>query len=180
MGKRQFQLTDNEIKDFKFHESQTKRVDELRRLQAVRLYGTGYEMGSITEMLTCAEHSVRLWVLGYRQAGIQALLSHYENSSQNARRLSLEEEQKLAQKLREYRPNQVLAPENYRGTGEFWTLENLKEVVARWYGVSYDYLGSYRNLLRRCGFSYQKSEGVYKSRPNQQDISDFEATFEKK
>lgn len=180
MAKRTFQLTENEIKDFKLHERQTKRVDELRRLQAVRLYGSGYRMSSITEMLGCAEHSIRLWVLDYRRRGIGSLLTQYGNSAQNARRLSLEQEQDLAQKLHEYRPQQVLERENYQGTGEFWTVASVKVVVEKWYGVGYGSLASYRNLLHRCGLSYQKSEGVYKSRPSEQVISDFEAEFEKK
>jgi transposase len=180
MAKRTFQLTENEIKDFKLHEQQTKRVDELRRLQAVRLYGSGYNMNSITEMLGCAEHSVRLWVLDYTRNGIDRLLSQYGNSAQNARRLSLEQEQDLTQKLREYRPQQVLERETYPGTGEFWTVVSVQVVVEKWYGVRYGSLVSYRNRLHRCGFSYQKSEGVYKSRPSEQVINDFEAAFEKK
>ena len=180
MAKRSFQLTANEIKAFKLYEGQTKRVDELRRLQAVRLYGSGYSMTSITEMLGCAEHSVRLWVLDYTRNGIDTLLSQYGNSAQNARRLSLEQEQDLAQKLREYRPQQVLERKNYHGTGEFWTVASVKVVVEKWYGLGYGSLASYRNLLHRCGFSYQKSEGVYKSRPSEPVINDFEAEFEKK
>jgi hypothetical protein len=60
MGKRNFQLTETEIKAFKRREQESQRVDELKGLQAVRLYGIGYAMSSIREMLNCAEHSVRL------------------------------------------------------------------------------------------------------------------------
>jgi|SRR5215204_7144827 len=102
MAKRTFQLTETEIKACKLHEQQSKRVDELRCLQAVRLYGNGYSMNRIREMLGCAEHSVRLWVLDSTRNGIDRLLSQDGNSVQNARRLSLEQEQDLAQKLREY------------------------------------------------------------------------------
>jgi hypothetical protein len=59
-------------------------------------------------------------------------------------------------------------------------VENLQAIVLKWYGLSYGSLASYRNLFQRCGFSYQKTSGIYKSRPSEQSISDFEAEFEKK
>lgn len=180
MAKRNFQLTENEIKAFKAQESRTSRVDELKRLQAVRLYGSGYAMSSIREMLNCAEHSIRLWVLDYRRGGLAALLSQYQNSAQNARLLSLEQETELKERLHQYSPKQVLDAASYHGTGDFWTVDSLQAVVLKWYGLSYGSLASYRNLFQRCGFSYQKTSGIYKSRPSEQSISDFEAEFEKR
>jgi hypothetical protein len=100
MGKRTFQLTETEIKAFKRREQESQRVDELKGLQAVRLYGIGYAMSSIREMLNCAEHSVRLWVLDYQRGGLEALLSQYQNSAQNARLLNLQQEAELKERLR--------------------------------------------------------------------------------
>ena len=40
MAKRKFHLTQTQLKEFKQHEQQSRRVAELKRLQAVRLYGS--------------------------------------------------------------------------------------------------------------------------------------------
>jgi len=180
MAKRQFQLSETQIKELKRYEQQTRRVAELKRLQAVRLYGSGHRLQAIMEMVGCAESSVRIWAITYTRLGVEGLLSHYERSGQNARKLSREQEVELREKLHSYRPDQVLALETCHGSGQFWTVEDVKRVVERWYGVSYSYDGSYRNLLRRCGFSYQRSEQVYKSRPSEVNVADFEAELEKK
>jgi transposase len=48
------------------------------------------------------------------------------------------------------------------------------------YGVIYQDAGSYRNLFKRCGFSYHRTERVYKSRPSEVELAEFEAEVEKK
>jgi transposase len=180
MAKRQFQLSETQIKELKRYEQQARRVAELKRLQAVRLYGSGYQLRAIMDMIGCAESSLRIWVIAYTRLGVEGLLSHYERSRQNASKLSREQEADLREKLHTYRPDQVLGHESGQGSGQFWTVEDVKRVVEHWYGVSYGYIGSYRNLLRRCGFSYQRSEQVYKSRPSARAVADCEAELEKK
>lgn len=180
MAKRRFQLREAQVQELKRYEHQSKRPDELKRLQAVRLYGAGREVTDICDIVACAESSLRIWATTYTQSGIVGLLSHYENSAQNARKLSEEQEQDLREKLHQYRPNQVLAAASWDSTGQFWTVEAVKTMIAHWYGVTYRDASSYRNLLHRCGFSYQKAEQVYKSRPAEVEIADFEAELEKK
>lgn len=180
MVNRQFHLNKEQVKELRRYECQSKRPDEVKRLQAVRLYGTGRELVDILDIVGCGESSVRIWAMQYRQFGIEGILSHYHRSSQNARKLSVEEEQDLCEKLAQYRPDQVMPKNECDGTGEFWTVEDLKKMMWQWYGVSYRDASSYRRLLHRCGLSYQKAEQVYKSRPSQVDIADFEAELEKK
>jgi len=179
MTNRQFHLNDKQVNELKRYEHQARRPDEFKRLQAVRLYGTGRALADILEIVGCGESSVRIWAMQYSQYGVAGVLSHYGNSCQNARKLSIEQEQDLREKLTVYRPNQVLSKEACRGTGEFWTVEDVKSVVSRWYGVTYRDVSSYRNLLHRGGFSYQKTEQVYKSRPSEIDVANFEAELEK-
>ena len=180
MAKRKFHLTEEQLNEIKQYEQQSKRPDELKRLQAVRLYGTDYDLTTILDVVGCGESSVRIWAMQYTQMGIEGVLSHYDKSAQNARKLSLEQENDLHDKLRQYRPIDVLPEAGCHGTGESWTIEALKQVVTQWYGVSYDHVSSYRRLLHRCGFSYQKVEQVYKSRPSVVDVAEFEADLEKK
>ena len=180
MAKRQFELNDEQVKELKRYEQQSKRTMELKRLQAVRLYGSGRTLSDIVEVVGCGESSVRIWAMQYSESGVFGLLANYEKSSQNARKLTYKQEYDLREKLRQYRPMDVMAQEMCHGSGEFWTVEDVKHMIAEWYDVSYQDVSSYRNVLHRCGFSYQKAEQVYKSRPSQVDVANFEADLEKK
>ena len=180
MGKRQFQLSETEISQLRQQEQQTRRVAELKRLQAVRLYGSGMPVEQIIDLIGCAESSIRAWAQAYKREGIAALQLHYEHSAQNASKLSKAQRDNLQQRLHQYRPDQVLSAEVRVSQGQFWTVSDLQRVVKQWYGVVYDDYGTYRRLLHKCGFSYQRAERVYKSRPSQADIADFEAELEKK
>lgn len=180
MAKRKFHLSEQQIKEVKRYEQSSKRPAELKRLQAIRLYGTGHQLSDIMNLVGCGESSVRIWAMQYTQKGISGVLSDYSVSSQNARKLSVDQEQELREKLHHYRPDQVMALDECHGRGAFWTVEDVKEMIWRWYGVIYRDASSYRHVLHRCGFSYQKAEQVYKSRPSEVDIADFEAELEKK
>ncbi len=62
--------------------------------------------------------------------------------------------------------------------GQFWTIEDLELAVCRWYGVQYQSRVSHYNLRHACGFSYQRTEKVFKSqRPL--EIAVFQETTEK-
>ncbi len=178
MAKRHFQLTPQEINQFRRAEQQTRDVHELRRLQAVRLYGTGMAIAQIKDIHQCGESSIREWVRKYQQQGLPGLCSHW--STQNASKLTSEQLADLRARLQQYGPDQVLPAGVRASSGPFWTVSDLKQVVERWYGVVYQDAGSYRNLLKRCGFSYRRAERVYKSRPSQAALADFEAELEKK
>ena len=52
--------------------------------------------------------------------------------------------------------------------------------VEKRYGVRYRSVPSYHTLLQRSGLSYQHPEGIYRSRPNEATIAEFEAEAEKK
>jgi hypothetical protein len=58
MAKRQFQLTDDERQAFEQAERQTRDANELRRLQAVRLYGSGVPTPDIRHMVQCDERRI--------------------------------------------------------------------------------------------------------------------------
>jgi transposase len=153
MAKRQIHLSKEQVKEVKRYEQQSKRPVELKRLQAVRLYGTGHKLADILEIVGCGESSVRIWAMQYCEGGVEALLANYKPSSQNARKLSREDEQDLCEKLAQYRPAQVMSEDECYGTGEFWTVEDLRSVLMRWYQVSYRHASSNRKLFHRCGFS---------------------------
>jgi transposase len=178
MAKRQFQLTETEKQAFEQAEWQTRDACELRRLQAVRLYGSGTPMPDIQRLLPVSDRRIRAWTQKYRQAGLAGLKSQWQG--ENALKLSREQRVDLQQRLQHYRPDQVIAPEVRLSQGQFWSVSDLQIVVKSWYEVEYRTPGSYRTLLHECGWSYQRTEKVYRSRPAAHTVADFEAELEKK
>ena len=163
---------------FRKAEQETRDAYELKRLQAVRLYGSGVERTTIQELVGCEERSIRKWAQRYGQSGLVGLKSHWQG--ENALKLSRQQRAELKKRLHEYGPEQVIAADMRVSQGQFWTVSDLQIVVEQWYGVSYTTLDSYRGLLHECGFSYQHTEKVYRSRPDEQTIANFEAGLEKK
>lgn len=178
MAKRQFQLMDEEIRALEQAERQTRDAYELRRLQAVRLYGSGVSTKEIMRVVNCSDRRIREWTHKYGQQGLTGLKSQWQG--ENALKLSREQRADLTQRLEEYRPDQVIAADIRISQGQFWTVSDLHIVVKAWYEVEYSTPGSYRLLLHECGLSYQRTEKVYRSRPDQQTVADFEAELEKK
>lgn len=178
MATRQFQLTEDEIRAFRQAEAQTRDVRELKRLQAVRLYGTGEPVSKIQKLVGCGPVSPRQWAIRYKRGGLEALRVRW--ASGNASKLTEEQRAELAERLKQYTPDQVLAPDVRVERGSFWTVSDLKIVVEQWYGVTYRSPGSYRTVLHQCGLSYQKAEKVYRSQPGAARVAELEAELEKK
>lgn len=177
MAKREFHLSEEEIVAFRQAEAQTRDVRELKRLQAVRLYGSGESVETIQKLVGCGPVSPRQWAIGYRRGGLAALKSRWAVG--NASKLSAEQRQDLFAKLEQYSPEQVIAPDVRVERGAFWTVSDLAIVVEQWYGVTYQSPNSYRSLLHASGLSYQKVEKVYRSQPGAVQLGDFEAELEK-
>lgn len=173
MAKRQFQLSELAIGQFRQAEAQTRDVHELKRLQAVRLYGSGAELAEIMQMVGCGESTVRQWAMRYNAQGLTGLRSHWKGG--NANKLSAEQSAVLKEKLHQYRPVDL-----HLSQATYWTVSDVQAAVVQWFGVSYKDVDSYHGLLRRCGFSYQRTAKVYRSQPNAADVAEFEAELEKK
>lgn len=69
MAKRQFQLTEEKINQLRQAEQETRDALELKRLQAVRLYGSGVPTSEIIEVVNCTGRSVRRWSQRYMDQG---------------------------------------------------------------------------------------------------------------
>jgi len=178
MAKRKLKLTEREIGAFQRAEQQTRDVRELKRLQAVRLYGTGEAVKTIQKVVGCGPISPCQWAMDYRRGGLAALRTKWQGG--NANKLTQQQREDLFQKLEQYTPEQVIAPNVRMDRGAFWTVSDLEIVVKQWYGVTYRSATSYRSLLHASGLSYQKAEKVYRSQPGALQVADFEAELEKK
>jgi transposase len=178
MAKRTFTLTEQEIKAFQGAEDKTQDVRELKRVQAVRLYGTGQSVDVIQTLVGGSWRALMDWCQAYRTRGLDGLQSHWQG--ENALKLTRAQRADLKTRLEHYRPDQVLPPDVRISQGAFWTVSHLKIMVHQWYGVTYQSDTSYRTLWHECRFSQQQTEPQDRSRPDDQVVSDFEAELEKK
>jgi putative transposase len=173
MAKRQLELTEAEIRQLQGAEAQTKDVRELKRLQAMRLYGSGVRLATIMELVGAGESSIRQWAMAYRAQGIEGLRSKWQGN--NARKLTLEQQVWVKERLQHYRPVDLRLSE-----GIYWTVSDLRMAVESWFGVVYQDETSYQRLLHSSGLSYQRVAKVYRSQPSAAEIAQFEAELEKK
>src|SRR5258708_15540005 len=106
MAKRQFRLSEVEIAAFRQAEQETRDVYELKRLQAVRLYGSGMSGQSIEALVGCVGRSVRVWTQRYQESGLSGLRSRWQG--ENALKLSPEQRARFEGVLHEYRADHSL------------------------------------------------------------------------
>jgi len=102
MRTRTFQLTEPEVAALKQAEQQAKRPNELRRMQAVRLFGTGMDKHQIMEITGFSERNLQRLASCFRQDGVAALFERRRGG--NNTRLSREQRAQLAERLQQYRP----------------------------------------------------------------------------
>jgi hypothetical protein len=63
-------------------------------------------------------------------------------------------------------------------SGQHWTVPDLKGALQQWYGLVHQSNSPYRQLFAPCGFSYQWSARVFRSRSAEQ-VADFAEQLEK-
>jgi transposase len=176
MAKRKFELTEPERKELLRAYRQCKDTSTRTRYQAVRLYGEGYPEKEIEEITGCSRASLMEWCRAYRQDASQGLVD--KRAGGNSAKLSKLQIEELQQLLHQYTPKERLGPRASTGDGQFWSVEDLALIVREKYGVGYKSRTSYSQLLHLCGFSYQKTEKVFKSR-SEIKVADFEEQLEK-
>lgn len=177
MTKRQFKLNETETHELQAEYATCKHGPTRTRLQAVRLYGSGYGTREI-EDITGVERRVLLrWCAKYRLHGVTGLYD--QRKCGNHRVLTEEQVADVRAKLQQYRPVDVLGAGGVAtADGQHWTVEDLKPALARWQGVIYRSDTSYRTLLKRCGFSYQRAGKRFRSR-SEARLAAFEEGLEK-
>lgn len=176
-GKRHFQLNEQEEQELKAAFAECADGPMRTRLQAVRLYGSGYAIEDIKEIAGCTRRTLLRWCRQYREEGIARLVDQRQGG--NRALLSAGQLKDVASKLRQYRPVEVLGPGGVAtASGQHWTVPDLKQALAQWHGVVYQSDSSYRELFGRCGFSYQRTAKVFRSR-SAEKVAEFEEQLEK-
>ena len=178
MAKRQFHLSEEEIEAIRQREQETDDPQELKRLQTVRAYGSQVPIQQITAVVGCSQDRVRHWSRRYKQGGLDGMRSQW--ATQNAAKLTIDQKAEIKQRLHAYPPAELLSAEVRISQGAFWTVSDLQVAVKQGYGVVYQDEDSYRRLLHHCGFSYQRTEAVYRSQADEHKRDEFEQQLEKK
>jgi transposase len=176
MAKRKFKLTEAERKELLQAYQGSKDAATRTRYQAVRLYGEGYEEKEIERITGCSRSSLMEWCRAYRADRSQGLVDH--RAGGNSTKLNQWQIEELQAKLHQYTPKEIFGAKASTANGQFWTVEDLIHAVRDQYGVEYTSRTSYTSLLSLCGFSYQKTEKIFKSR-SQTKVADFEEQLEK-
>ena len=176
MAKRAFTLTDAQEASLQQAYLRTKDGPTRTRYQAVRLYGSGYSVAQIQEICGCSRTSLLDWCRLFRSHGIAALRDH--RGGGNRAKLTPEQRETVRANLHQYTPRQLFGAASATADGQFWTVPDLKRAVQEWFGVSWDSSTSYRTLLSDSGFSYQRTQKVFKSR-NEREVLAFEEQLEK-
>lgn len=178
MKQRQFNLSAEAILQFKKREQETREALEMRRLQAVRLYGSGADIAVVQQVSGASRRTIQRWVYTYEAAGLEGLAPGWKGG--NHRVLSVAQRTAVLEQLQHQSPNDVLSAAERPSDGKFWTVADVQVLVENHYKVHYGSVRSYHSLLRESGLSYQRPEGIYRSRPSEAVIADFEAGTEKK
>jgi len=176
MGKRKFEITHKQEQELRQAFETTKDGATRTRIQAVLMYGTQYSTEEIQKLTGCSWSSLMGWCRSYREEGIAGLRDHRVGG--NRAKLSAQQLEEVRERLLMYSPRAILGPHTQTVTGQYWTVEDLAQVVQRWYDITWDSRTSYHSLFARCGFTYQRTEKVYKSR-RERDVAEFEAQVEK-
>jgi transposase len=176
MRTRTFCLTEPQSNELQAAYLHCQDADAKIRYQAVRLYGLGYALPQILDICGSSRSRLLAWVQAYRQRGVTALLDHRQGG--NRAKLTPPQIEALQYQLHRYPPAQLLGKQNCVGDGQFWTVEALASLLERDYQLIFQSPTSYRTLLQKCGFSYQRPAKQYKSH-NELKVLDFEQALEK-
>ena len=176
MAIRTFTLTETQTAALRQAYERTKDGPTRTRYQAVRLYGLGYPVAQIAEITGCRRTSLMDWRRLYRAHGAAGLVDRRVGG--NRAKLTPDQRDVVRANLHQYTPRQLFGPTTTTPTGQFWTMPDLKRAVQEWFGVTWSSPSSYLALLADCGFSYQRTQKVFKSR-SERDILAFEEQLEK-
>jgi transposase len=177
MNTRHFCLTEAEADQLQTAYLHCDQADTKIRFQAVRLYGTGYTVAQIKDICGCSTRSLLNWTRAYADRGLTSLVDHRLGG--NRARLEPEQIEAVQNQLHQYSPAQLLGRDTCVGDGQFWTVPDLAQLLEREYAVSYQSNTSYRTLLAKCDFSYQRPAKQYKSH-SESKLMEFEEALEKK
>src|SRR5713226_7049337 len=145
MAKGRFEITEQDEKGLERAYRECRSGPERTRYQAVRLYSQGYGVLEICQITGCNRTSLMEWWRKYREGGLERLQDHRGGPVRS--KLSPEQVKEVEEKLRMYRPRDVLGTHTQTSSGQHWTIEDLARSVEIWYRVSWKSRTSYHDLF---------------------------------
>lgn len=147
------------------------------KIQAVRLYGNNMSVTEISNLTGLPRRTINRWYGRYQQQGLSGFVDNRRGG--NRRYLTPEQIEDATLKLRQYRPVDLFGAEDVAtADGNHWRVADLRQAVKQWYGVEFKTDVSYRQLFQKCGYSYQRTAKVFRSR-SEAKVADFEEQVEK-
>ena len=143
---------------------QLKR-QEYVRVQAVYLNLKGYTHKEIPKITLKSIDAVEKWITIFNKQGIEGLKNQPITKD---RKCILTKDQK--QKIKNYITKN--SPEKAGLKGEFWNPNSLKQYVKKNFNTTYQTKKAYIDLLKYCGFTYQKVQ--YKDSRENKEYKDHE------
>jgi transposase len=116
------------------------------------------------------------WCRSYQAAGVAGLVD--QRSGGNRALLTVPQIERLQYLLDSYTPGRLWGAVACVGSGQFWTVGDLAQLLQREFAISYKRATSLREWLDKCGFSYQQPAKQYKSR-SALKVAEFEEQLEK-
>jgi transposase len=135
MAKRTFKLTETERKELLKAYQVTTDAATRTRYQAVRLYGEGYAEKDVEQITGCSRTSLMEWCRAYRADHAQGLVDH--RAGGNSAKLSKLQIEELQQVLHQYTPKEWFGAKASTSDSQFWTVEDLVQVVRKRYDIEY-------------------------------------------
>jgi len=124
---------------------------ETRRLHAARLFERGeLTQAQIARQLKVSRQSVSLWHASWKHGGAKALAAH--GPLGRPFRLNVRQIETLKQAL-------LAGAEAAGFSGELWTIERVRALIQRRFGVRYGHSGAWK-LLGNLGFTSQRPARV--------------------
>ena len=176
IAKRNFTLQEQELGELRRRMDNSKDGATRMRYQAVWMYAKGYPTKEILELNGSSRSALMNWCRDYRERGAEELEDH--RAGGNSAKLTHEQIVEIEERLHMYTPQMLFGSQAATLTGEFWTVEDLYRMVQEQYGVMYESRTSYQELFAKCGFSYQRTEKVFKSR-RPRKVAEFQEDLEK-
>ncbi len=145
---------------------------EYVRVQAVYLKRQGYPLKEIERITGKSFRAIQTWITAYNQAGIDGLRTQERQRPTNFV-LTKEQKDKIKQLVADNKPQDL------KLSGDFWSVPTIRQLIKNKHKVEYKTERSYQNLLRYCGFSYQKAEYIDK-RKDDKSSEHFRERFRKR
>lgn len=124
---------------------------EQTRAQAVFLKLKGYSHKEIQDITLKSKDAIKGWITAFNQFGVLGLKNQPLTKPRHYV-LTKQQKDKIKQLITKHNP------EHFKLTDEFWSVAALKQLVKQKFKVEYKSRKAYIELLKYCGFSYQKVE----------------------